>query len=122
VLLYTLAIALLMVSKVPTFSGKLIGQRIPREYVPPLFVAAALFMALLLTYPYLTLTVGSLLYLAMIPVSAYRYFAQERKAAAVAKAQAGKGSHPDHDAEVDAKVVEMGAKSRSTGKGLNAKS
>ena len=58
-------------------------------------------MALLLTYPYLTLTVGSLLYLAMIPVSAYRYFAQERKAAAIAKAQTGKGSHPDDDAEED---------------------
>jgi CDP-diacylglycerol--serine O-phosphatidyltransferase len=122
VFFYTLAIALLMVSKMPTFSGKLIGQRIAREYVPPLFVAAALFMALLLTYPYLTLTVGSLLYLAMIPVSAYRYFAQERKAAAAAKAQPGKASHPHDDAEEDEKVVEMGAKSRSTGKGLSAKS
>jgi CDP-diacylglycerol--serine O-phosphatidyltransferase len=122
VFFYTLAIALLMVSKVPTFSGKLIGQRIAREYVPPLFVAAALFMALLLTYPYLTHTVGSLLYLAMIPVSAYRYFAQERKAAAAAKAQPGKASHPHDDAEEDEKVVEMGAKSRSTGKGLSAKS
>ncbi len=47
-----------MVSKVPTFSGKLIGQKIAREYVPPVFVAAALFMALLLTYPSLTLAVG----------------------------------------------------------------
>jgi CDP-diacylglycerol--serine O-phosphatidyltransferase len=122
VFFYTLAIALLMVSKVPTFSGKLIGQRIAREYVPPIFVAAALFMALLLTYPYLTLTVGSLLYLAMIPVSAYRYFAQERKNAASTKASAGKGSHPDVDVDEDDKVVEMGAKSRSTGKGLSAKS
>ena len=37
----------LMVSRVPTFSGKLIGQRIAREYVPPVFVLAALFIALL---------------------------------------------------------------------------
>jgi CDP-diacylglycerol--serine O-phosphatidyltransferase len=122
VFFYTLAIALLMVSKVPTFSGKLIGQRIAREYVPPLFVAAALFMALLLTYPYLTLTVGSLLYLGMIPVSAYRYFAQERKAAVAVKAPPAKRSQPDDGAEEDDKVVEMGAKSRSTGKGLSAKS
>jgi len=91
VLIYTLGIALLMVSRVPTFSGKLIGQKIAREYVLPVFVAAALFMALLVTFPALTLAVGSILYLAMIPVSAYRYLAEERKAAKSAKAQSGKG-------------------------------
>jgi CDP-diacylglycerol---serine O-phosphatidyltransferase len=90
VLFYTLGIALLMVSNVPTFSGKLIGQRIAREYVPPLFVAAAMFIALLLTFPALTLAIGSVIYLAMIPVSAYRYLAEERKAAKSAKAQSGK--------------------------------
>ena len=37
VLVYTLAIGLLMVSRLPTWSGKLIGRRIPRD-----FVAAAL--------------------------------------------------------------------------------
>jgi CDP-diacylglycerol--serine O-phosphatidyltransferase len=121
VFFYTLAIALLMVSKVPTFSGKLIGQKIPREYVPPVFVAAALFMAMLVTYPYFTLTVGSLLYLAVIPLSAYRYFAQERKVEAMARGQAAKGSEREHDAAGDGKVVEMGAKSRPTGKGLSAK-
>jgi CDP-diacylglycerol---serine O-phosphatidyltransferase len=73
----------------------MIGQRIPREYVPPVFVLAALFIALLLTYPSLTLAVGSVTYLALIPVSAYRYFAQERKAAAHAKAQNGKGLEKD---------------------------
>jgi CDP-diacylglycerol--serine O-phosphatidyltransferase len=91
VFFYTLGIALLMVSNVPTFSGKLIGQKIAREYVPPVFVAAALFMALLLTYPSLTLAVGSLTYLTLIPVSAYRYLAEERKTAQAAKAKNGKG-------------------------------
>jgi CDP-diacylglycerol---serine O-phosphatidyltransferase len=91
VFFYTLGIALLMVSNVPTFSGKLIGQKIARECVPPVFVAAALFMALLLTYPSLTLAVGSLTYLALIPASAYRYLADERKSAQAAKAKNGKG-------------------------------
>ncbi|MFO7477474.1 MAG: CDP-diacylglycerol--serine O-phosphatidyltransferase [Methyloceanibacter sp.] len=86
VLFYTLGIALLMVSNVPTFSIKLIGQKIAREHVLPVFVLAALFIALLLTYPSLTLAIGSLTYLAMIPVSAYRYLAEERKAAKAAKA------------------------------------
>ena len=91
ILLYTVAIALLMVSRVPTFSGKMIGQKIPREHVPPLFVLAALFIGSLLTYPSLTLAVGSVIYLALIPVSAYRYFQQERQMEQVAKAQNGKG-------------------------------
>ncbi len=99
VLFYTLAIALLMVSRVPTFSGKLIGQRIAREHVPPIFVLAALFIALLLTFPSLTLAVGSVLYLAIIPVSAYRYFQVERKEALKAKAQNGSKSVTDDSAD-----------------------
>jgi CDP-diacylglycerol---serine O-phosphatidyltransferase len=91
VFVYTLIIALLMVSRVPTFSGKLIGQKIAREYVPPVFVLAALFIALLLTYPALTLTVGSMLYLAVIPISAYRYRLEERKALKGAKSPGAKG-------------------------------
>ncbi len=110
VLLYTLGIALLMVSNVPTFSGKLFGQKIAREYVPPLFVLAALFIALLLTYPSATLATGSLLYLAMIPVSAYRYLAQERKAAEIARAQNGKGTH-DATTESDEPVADPSLKS-----------
>ncbi|HEX7532483.1 MAG TPA: CDP-diacylglycerol--serine O-phosphatidyltransferase [Methyloceanibacter sp.] len=110
VLLYTLGIALLMVSNVPTFSGKLFGQKIAREYVPPLFVLAALFIALLLTYPSATLATGSLIYLAMIPVSAYRYLAQERKAAEIARAQNGKGTH-DATTESDEPVADPSLKS-----------
>jgi len=94
-LVYTLAIALLMVSRVPTFSGKMLGQRIAREYVPPVFVLAAAFIALLLTFPSLTLAVGSVIYLALIPVSAYRYFQEERKMEANAKAQNGKGAEDE---------------------------
>ncbi len=101
VLFYTLGIALLMVSRVPTFSGKLIGQKIAREYVLPVFVAAALFIALLVTFPALTLAVGSIVYLAMIPVSAYRYLAEERKAAKSAKAQSGKGQGHEEPAASD---------------------
>jgi CDP-diacylglycerol--serine O-phosphatidyltransferase len=78
------------VSKVPTFSIKLIGQKIAREHVPPIFVLAALFIALLLTFPSLTLAVGSIIYLALIPVSAYRYYQLERADERRGKAQTGK--------------------------------
>jgi CDP-diacylglycerol---serine O-phosphatidyltransferase len=73
---YVLAMAFLLVSTVPTFSGKLMGERISGDYVLPVFIAAAAVVALLLTYPYGTLTVGTLLYLATIPLSYLRF---ERK-------------------------------------------
>ena len=67
-LVYTLVIAFLMVSTIPTFSGKLLGERISREYVLPIFILAMGFVALLVTYPYGTLTGASLAYLVLDPV------------------------------------------------------
>ncbi len=111
VLFYTLGVALLMVSNVPTFSIKMIGQRIPREYVPPVFVLAALFIALLLTYPSLTLAAGSVVYLGLIPVSAYRYLAVKRKAEEHAKAQNGKGSGKGKPTREESESTSLSARS-----------
>jgi hypothetical protein len=55
-------------------------------------------MAVLVTYPAATLAVGSVTYLAVIPFSAYRYHAEERKAAKAAKAQSPKGNAPEEAA------------------------
>lgn len=79
VLAYTLLIAFLMVSTIPTFSGKLLGERISREWVMPLFVLVGAVVALLVTYPYATLSIGTLLYLGLIPVSVRRYRAHLRE-------------------------------------------
>ncbi|MDO9384756.1 MAG: CDP-diacylglycerol--serine O-phosphatidyltransferase [Hyphomicrobiaceae bacterium] len=76
VLGYTVFIAIMMVSSIPTYSGKLLHERISRELVLPIFVAAVALVALLVTYPYGTLTVISLAYLASIPVT-YRAFARK---------------------------------------------
>jgi CDP-diacylglycerol---serine O-phosphatidyltransferase len=72
-LVYTMAIAMLMVSTVPTYSGKLIGERISREWVLPAIFAAIGFVALLVTYTYETLVGATLAYLASMPLS-YRRF------------------------------------------------
>jgi CDP-diacylglycerol--serine O-phosphatidyltransferase len=74
--LYTAGMAALLVSTIPTFSGKLMGERISREYVLPAFVGVAALVALLVTYPYGTLTLVTLLYLSTIPMS-YRRFQQK---------------------------------------------
>jgi CDP-diacylglycerol--serine O-phosphatidyltransferase len=73
VLVYTLLIAFMMVSTIPTYSGKLLGERISREYVLPVFMLAVGFVALLVTYPFGTLTGACLVYLGTIPVSWRRY-------------------------------------------------
>jgi CDP-diacylglycerol--serine O-phosphatidyltransferase len=69
VLVYTLAIGFLMVSRVPTWSGKLVGKRIPRESVVPVFVLVVLFVALLASFPFETMAVSTLLYLGALPLS-----------------------------------------------------
>ena len=73
---YMLAMAVLLVSTIPTFSGKLLGERISGDYVLPVFVGAAAGVALLVTYPYGTLAIATLAYLGTMPIS-YRRF--ERK-------------------------------------------
>ena len=86
--LYTLAMASLLVSTIPTFSGKLLGERIKREWVLPILVAVALVVALLVTYPHVTLLVTTLAYLAMIPLSMRRYAQHMRLGEAQAQADA----------------------------------
>lgn len=70
---YCLAMALLMVSKVPAFSGKRLGARVPRDQVMPLFVCVVLFVAVLVTWPWTVLSVICAAYLVALPFSAMRY-------------------------------------------------
>lgn len=70
---YALVIAFLMVSTIHTYSGKLLHERIGREWVLPIFMLAMGVVALLVTYPYGTLTGLTLAYLASIPVSWRRF-------------------------------------------------
>ena len=85
-LVYTLAIAFLMVSRLPVFSGKRVGKRVAPEMVLPVFVAVVLFFALLVSYPWIVLTIGTVLYLASLPLGWLSYRRHERKDAATASA------------------------------------
>jgi len=86
VLVYTVFIAFMMVSMIPTYSGKLLGERVGREWVMPIFVVAIGVVALLFTYPYETLTALTLGYLFCIPVSWRNYRDQIEEAATAADA------------------------------------
>ena len=77
--LYTLALAGLLVATIPTFSGKLLGERISREWVLFFLVVAAALVGLLVTFPFPMLAIATLLYLASIPLSYRRYRRQQRQ-------------------------------------------
>jgi CDP-diacylglycerol--serine O-phosphatidyltransferase len=87
-LLYTLAIAFLMVSQLPVLSGKRVGKRINPDMVLPVFVLVVLFFALLIAYPWWVLSIGTVAYLACLPLGWYSYREYARKDAEAAAAQA----------------------------------
>jgi len=67
--MYTLGVAFLLVSNLPVWSGKTLGARIPRGSVIPLILGVVLYVAMLATYTWETLTVSVVAYLAFLPFS-----------------------------------------------------
>ncbi len=86
-LIFTLAIAGLMVSRLPVLSGKRVGKRVPPDMVLPLIVVVVLFFALLVAYPWWVLTIGTICYLAALPLGWLSYREHQRKDAAAAVSQ-----------------------------------
>jgi CDP-diacylglycerol--serine O-phosphatidyltransferase len=95
-LAYALAIALLMVSRLPVYSGKRLGTRVPPDLVLLTFVGVVLFFAMLISYPWDLLTIGTVLYLVSLPFGWLSYRDQVRR---------------DAEALVQAKVAQPGEKS-----------
>ena len=79
--LYTLLIAILMVSRLPVFSGKTVGMRVQPELVLPVFVAVVFVIALLISYPWGVLSFGSIIFLLSLPIGWKSYRDQDLKAA-----------------------------------------
>ena len=87
-LIYTIAIAALMISRLPVFSGKKVGTRVPPEMVLPVIIVAVLFIALLISYPWIVLSIGTLAYLACLPLGWWSYRRYQQADAALAAAPA----------------------------------
>ncbi|HEV7439145.1 MAG TPA: phosphatidylcholine/phosphatidylserine synthase [Methylobacterium sp.] len=90
VLGYVLCIALMVVSTVPTFSGKTMGKRVPRAWVLPIFLAGVAAFGIAISYPFEAMVAISLTYLAVIPIGAAQY--QRR-----AKLEAARQGAPQQD-------------------------
>ena len=77
VLPFVAAVAVGIVSRIPTYSGKGSGQQISRDKALPIVVTTVFSMILLITYPWEMLTFLSIAYVAMIPISMRSYHRQE---------------------------------------------
>lgn len=95
--LYTLGIALLMVSTVPTFSGKTTGKRVPRQWVLPIFVVTVAVFGVGISYPFEALALAGVVYLAAIPFGVAYH---RRVARAEAAAPSGTSAGPAEDGVV----------------------
>lgn len=86
VVVWSLIIGLLMVSTIPTFSGKQI--RVPQSFVIPMLIVVGLLVAALVTAPWQTLSVLGILYLIAIPLSIRSYLRLKHEASTLAEAHA----------------------------------
>ena len=81
ILAYVLAIALLVVSTVPTFSGKTWGKRVPRDLVVPIFLVVVVGFGLVISFPFEAMAALAVGYLLMIPFGAMQYRKRVRQEA-----------------------------------------
>lgn len=66
-IVYTLMIAFLLVSRLPVFSGKA-AVRIRRDLVLPMMLAIVIYVGLLMSFTWMTLTLSTLAYIASLPM------------------------------------------------------
>lgn len=92
ILVYVLAIALLVVSTVPTFSGKTWGKRVPRDLVVPIFLVVVVGFGLVISFPFEAMAAVSLAYLAGLPFGAAQY--RKRLKQEVSRTTAATAEHP----------------------------
>ena len=81
-LIYVLAMAALMISRLPVLSGKKMGTRVPPEMVLPVIVMAVLFVVLLVSYPWPVMSAGTLVYLLALPLGWFSWRRHEQADAA----------------------------------------
>ncbi|KAB2698330.1 CDP-diacylglycerol--serine O-phosphatidyltransferase [Ochrobactrum sp. Kaboul] len=84
VAIYTVAIAFLLVSRLPVYNGKSAGSLVRRDIVMPLILCVVVYVAFLMSFTWQTLSLTALAYLAFLPFSLAawnRREAADRKAA-----------------------------------------
>lgn len=78
ILVYIALVAMAMVARVPTFSGKSAGQRVNRDMVLPMLAAMVIVAMLLIAYTWQMLAIAALVYIALIPFGIRSYARHKR--------------------------------------------
>lgn len=76
---FSVVIALLMVSRLPVYSGKSGDARIRRDMVMPLILGIVAYVVLLFSYTWHTMAFTAFAYIAFLPFSARAYFLREAR-------------------------------------------
>jgi CDP-diacylglycerol--serine O-phosphatidyltransferase len=85
--IYVVFVGYLMVSNIPTYSGKSLGKKIPNTMALPMIILVVVLVAMLLSYPWQALSLAAIGYLVLIPLGVRYYtklelaFAQDEMAA-----------------------------------------
>jgi CDP-diacylglycerol---serine O-phosphatidyltransferase len=104
--LVTLVVAVLMVSRVPTFSIKMIVVRVKPQWILPTLIGVGLLAAALLNAPWLTLFAVGVAYLVSLPVSvvvAWRLRSQHAR-----ESEPATGLDPEHKGGPE-RIVRLGS-------------
>lgn len=80
--IYTIIVAMLMISRLPVYSGKSSGSRVRRELVMPLLLVLVAYVLLLASYTWQTVAASSIAYVIFLVFSAraYKRRAEKEKA------------------------------------------
>jgi CDP-diacylglycerol---serine O-phosphatidyltransferase len=103
--LVALVVAVLMVSRVPTFSIKMIVVRVKPEWILPTLIGVGLLAAALLNAPWLTLLAIGVAYLVSLPISIVVALRLQRQHARESGQAASPGPEQEHGPE---RVVRLG--------------
>ena len=96
VAIYTVAIAFLLVSRLPVYNGKSAGSLVRRDIVMPLILFVVVYVAFLMSFTWQTLSLTALAYLVFLPFS---LAAWNKREAADRKAEEEAGTEEDTPSE-----------------------
>jgi CDP-diacylglycerol--serine O-phosphatidyltransferase len=99
---YAVLVAMLLISRLPVYSGKGISTKVHRDIVLPLILIVVLYVSLLANYTWETLSVSALIYLGSLPFGFRAYSRRTEKEGADLAPDLHDGLTPDPSEEDDA--------------------
>jgi CDP-diacylglycerol--serine O-phosphatidyltransferase len=91
---YAVLVAMLLISRLPVYSGKGISTKVRRDIVLPLILMVVLYVSLIANYTWETLSVSALIYLGSLPFGFRAYSRRAEKEGIDPEPDMGDGLDP----------------------------